>query len=425
MSTRAPWRARRWCARAWLAVLSSGCDGLGRPIVDHLAISPSSFACPDEPPDCSAAAPTPAAIVATPLTLAPCRADPASCPGQLASDGAMCELSWELAPGFAPPQRDLRCVKLALRADAPATVNISGLSAQDAAIAIQAAQPMTLELTGAQLTRTTLALEGPISVRFAGESALSAVYIQGGEASSELELSDLRASAFELSDFAGTARVARAALRDVKLIAQQVSIEVASFTGLALKAERLSAVELHGSDLALDVRRASMAELDVSKLQLARCGALLLASSLVRDSLFLPCTDDPLRVDQSQIFGSMVLGGLVGRWSLWDHVRFGAGSGTEGPAARELWHGSVRYSSLCAGVSAMSFGATDPLACNACDGLIAPEQALCAAPADDGAGPTFEPIPYWPALTPYQNPQCPPLDALRACDPPPLDALPL
>ncbi len=427
--TQTTWGAGQLLACAILACSAAACDGVGRPIVDK--VPPDNMypmACPVKIANCTDAHPPLEPVVArrAPEVLGSCAQPMATCTNPTSPGEALeiqsCELNTTIDANFAPPSFNLGCARLELRA--PATVSSlrwSEPAAHKAVIAIHAEQPLTLELVRAEISQTNFELDGPITLRILEQSKLSVVHITGTHPGAQVELSELRADTLTLADFAGSAHVERAQLTDGQLIARQLSIEASNVTQLAIKTERLSAVELKGGGVALETNRGSLAELELSGLRLQACDSVLVVSSLLRESVFWPCRDEPLRVDLSQVSDSTVMGALVGRRSLWDKVTFGPDTDT----SLELWNGSVRFSSLCAGVRSASLGGVDPVVCNACEPLAAPEQTLCVTPTD--ASPEFFPIPGFPPLSQLDvlNPRCPTLDMLPACDPPPYDRTPL
>jgi len=414
---------------ATLALLTlAGCEGIGRAIVDELPDQPRRRAeCLGEPPNCQnavAVAPPLTPPLSVTLGLEQCASTSSPCAASPAEPGATqprydnvqgCSLQLALPEGDAQSLGRASCVVAQLLPPASAKlVRLSDLNVTQSELTLASETPVVVELVRSTLIGTHVTLRGPVTLRLLDQSVLTNVWINeqpasNGSFGASFELVESRALGLTLGALGGRVRVLRSTLSGSKLWADQIALETVSTFDVSLVSPELDGVDIQGRALTLQVGRATLAQLDLTKLDVQRCDALLVVGSHIAGSTFAACTDK-LRLHFSAVSESLLAGAIESSVVTWTaNVFGGAGAATN----VELWGGSQLSNRYCAGVSRVSFGRVVTIECNVCDELPMPEQRLCPAQVDD--------MTSGPLLLPEDNPFCPTLAELATlpvCSPP-------
>jgi len=412
------------CALGLLTL--TGC-GIGRAIVDEQNSPGWGAACVGEPPSCeNAVADVPASMapLSVPLAFAECASTSTPCPatmvgsassGPSATDVVGCSLNLALSAADSPGLARATCIELMLSPVASAKlVRLADVVLAASTLTLASETPVVVELVRASLHGTRVTLRGPVTLRMVEESSLQNVWMReepaaSGSVGASFELVESRAQGLTLGPLTGRVKMLRSELFDSKLWADSVVLETVSLRDVSVVSPELDGVELKGRGLTLQVGRATLSQLELERLAVQRCDAMLIVSSRLASSTFAACTDK-LRLDYTAVSSSLLVGAIESSSGTWLQNTFGGGAaGT----SMELWGDSLVSNRFCPGVTRAAFGRALTLQCNVCDELPAPEQRLCPAamPSDE--------LPR-SLLLPEDNPLCPilaELETLAVCSP--------
>jgi hypothetical protein len=389
--------SRRGAPRAIIALSAAlsalGCDGVGRELVGELGRGHSAGSClhtvacllPDSPPAIRGVPPSPASSAA-------CVDPRANVREGALLDGAVHCVRWNLALG------------------AERAVEQRALDVSNAEIVISAEQPVRLTILGSSLRAARIELRGPIALRFAEQSVLYDVQvIDATSAEPSVELLDSEARRFVVAGdedvFDGRTVVTRSRLVDAKIMARDLTLENTLFRSMEAATERLVAHSLKGEELKLEVERGAIANSNLTRFSLLRCGSLQVTSSELYDVSLTACRE-PLRVDRTDLLRGAVAGRIESKISGWKRISFGASADTE----LEFWQSSLIESALCGGTRRVAL--QGKVVCNLCEGSAPLAPLACHIPDEQES------------QLEWANPACLAIDTAAACMPLPQDEYP-
>jgi hypothetical protein len=391
----------------------AACDGFGSPIVGEKVRVGNSADCRSiELPACRPIEPPPAAIVS--MMLEPF--DSPDCP-----DRGPLRRTTVSAPGEPLPS-ELICDDLEVRlVPGPASLTMSALSARSSLIKFVAELPTTVTIAASHLSTVRIELHGPVSLRILEASTLDQVRIDTPPAhGASIELSEVNASHLAVESLAGRVAIARSRLGPAQLVVRQLSIDTTAFEELSVRSDELFAARIEGRHLALELGRSQLSASSIEGLSLRRCSSMFVVSSTISDGVLSPCTDAPLRIDGSTIMSTQALGAIESSFTEWFGNELGGGSEATSLA---IWE-SANFNAnvLCGNLARVALIDTHAIACNVCELLRSDApRVVCGLNAKGGpSGPTLGGVDYG-----VFNPRCLPLDLPAACNPPPVDPLPL
>lgn len=331
------------------ASLSTGCDGIGRPLVDRRFKPYVGDGCPrdeiappcDGPPDVMLdAGPLPLEHVdfAECMRAPDCRlpdlgrgdagdaADAGVAAGDAGTDAPCDPLGVDALDHAA-----LECTSLRIELDgSQGAVVAREPNLSNVQLAIEARVPATLTIERATLQRVSIRLHGPVTLRIDDavmfeDIAIASVDAAGGAA--RVELTDLESDRLVIGQneqaFVGTARIERCTLEHTNLRASAIELSSARMNDWAIESRELFTADSTLNAGRLAVGRATFASSQLSRVQVGSCEALVLIASGVTFGELPACSVEPLRAYNSRFSRSTVNGLIDSDEATFDKVRFG------------------------------------------------------------------------------------------------------
>lgn len=378
----------------WMACASvacgaiAACEGLGRPIVDHVPHVPLG---PPPEPEC-----VPASCADSPLdtlsdmTVTELRElDASACP---ASERRQSEL---LEDPTTLDRATRSCAELQVELPSvpgECALAITALDVSHVSLTIRASAACSMSLSGLRAFATRIRLEGPIALRIDRESRLTDVGISGvatqmGEPSLTLDAMSAERTAIgdAAQPFEGVVSARDTYLRDSSVTASDGRLETTLFDRTALDLARLTTVDAFFERSVIDVGDAVISASRLETSELRSCDSLVLVESSVISSVLRGCGTRPYRIFESLVEDSVVEGVIESDSTRFQRARFGLHVATD----LVMFSGGVSQSAFCEHADRYRFGASAGVSCSSCiAGSVFEQRGVCALPdadrGDDG-----------------------------------------
>ncbi len=331
--------------------VSSGCDGIGRRLVDRAP--PGGGLPPDvcvDPPECD----EPPDVMEHPLKAA----------RQVAMAGC----------GETPPQggdQTVRCTPLRWPEDEVGVIRQTGFTLRHRNWVIESEKPLDVYLEGAVLDDVWLALRGPVSVHLSSRSILTDVrvemmaFVEGGvEPVITMDESDGTDLVFASPAVpVGDLTVKHSRLKGAQLAAATVMVESVVSTQLTVEATRFTAIDLYADEAQFGFDSAVIASSMLSLVRVTRCGEATMVNTIVNQYVMAACTQGSFHAYRASIGGGAIDGAVDSDGSSFSNVLFGADSKTD----LHAWLTAFSDVNFCKR-STVTFGESTSVDCSRCDG---------------------------------------------------------
>ena len=331
------------------AAVLSGCDGVGRGLVDRRSSVSGTTGCDySKVPQCDAGermldsdAGIPPGV--TPIDLTACGGDELPADTVATLDHAL-----------------LDCANVRVELDANAGTQVaSDANLSRVSLRLQSATPATLTLDRGAFEHVFVHLEGPVTLRITDPVAFGDVGISGSEnayGAPRLELADVEAWRFAVGEseraFPGQLLLRRSTAHLAHLRADAIDFSSVRIDTSAMESRVMFAADTVMTTARLKLGHATFAASSMAAVHVGACDALVLISSTFNTGEIPACTGEPLRA-YSAIFSKSSVDGMIDSdSSTWTNVRFGAHTPTEFLG----WSSSVDGSAFCEHSQGLRFG---------------------------------------------------------------------
>jgi hypothetical protein len=280
---------------------------------------------------------------------------------------------------------ELSCTRLRVRLDdAPlesAPMRLHDLRLEQAELSLEASSPTQVILEAAYLDRVALTLQGPVTLHLVAPSELRDVTVRGTASAAGapgLHLERHAAAALYVGSpeqrFAGSVTLERVAVTDSQIVAEQLRLESTTFYDGLIDAAVVSTADTDLDTVELRVGDGQIAAGRVRRLQVARCGRLELLGVESNNAWYTACSDGPLRVYNSAIFGGHFDGAIESELTVYSRARFGGHQ----PTNLTLWSGTLQSCAFCEHTGATVFNGV--ASCVACEPEVFAEPGVLCHP---------------------------------------------